>query len=80
MQDARLDPISFEYNSIFTTLFDYLPDIAANMQNINLDYIQGDVAEYRISRMEDIGGEVKEITYYIYFTKGANGLWKIESY
>jgi hypothetical protein len=49
------------------------------MNEIRMDYITGDNAEYRINRSENIDGQMKEITYFIYFVKDGEGLWKIES-
>ena len=47
------------------------------MGPIELDYAQQDVAEYRITRMEDIDGQPQEISYFIYFVKDKDGLWKL---
>jgi hypothetical protein len=69
-----------KYGRILTTLNNRLPSMAANMQDIKLVSVAGDVAKYRISRMENIDGQQREITYFIYFIKDANGLWKIESF
>jgi len=65
-----------KYRSVFTSLLNSLPDITANMQTIEIISIENGVAEYRIKRMEDVG----ELTYYIYFAKDANGLWKIDKF
>jgi len=69
-----------KYSRILTTLSSRLPTIAANMQDIKLISVTGDVAKYRISRMENIDGQQREITYFIYFIKDVTGLWKIESF
>ena len=62
------------YSAIFTSLGGSLPQVAANMSEIGLIKAVGDMAKYRIKRMESAG----EITYYIYFIKDANGIWKIQ--
>ncbi|MFA4829001.1 MAG: DUF1566 domain-containing protein [Thermodesulfovibrionales bacterium] len=61
------------YRYIFTSLLNSLPDIAANMQAIEMISIGDKIAEYRIKRIEDEG----EVIYYIYFVSDENGLWKI---
>ena len=61
------------YRYIFTSLLNSLPDIAANMQAIEMISIEDKIAEYRIKRIEDEG----EVIYYIYFVSDENGLWKI---
>ncbi len=68
-----------KYRGVLNLLLPNLPTIVAGMQPINMDYIRRDVAEYRISRMETINAQNTEITYFIYFVKDTDGLWKIES-
>jgi hypothetical protein len=63
-----------------STLSSRLPNMAANMRDILLISVTGDIAEYVISRTETINGQQMEISYYIYFIKEANGLWKIKSF
>ncbi len=69
-----------KYGTLFNTLKERLPQIAETMGDIKIDYVRDDLAEYRISRMEEVKGETMEITYFIYFVKAADGLWKIESF
>ncbi len=64
------------YTGIFSSLGDRLPQIALDMQNIGMIYLIDGVAKYRIRRMEGVG----EITYYIYFVRDENGLWKIQQF
>ena len=64
------------YSQIFTAIEAQLPTIISNMQAIELIYIRGDIAKYRIKREE--GGQ--DITYYIYFNKDENGKWKIRNF
>jgi hypothetical protein len=71
------EPSQGKYQEIFQELSGSLPGIAADMEPIELDYAQQDVAEYRITRMEDIGGQPQEISYFIYFVKDKDGLWKL---
>ena len=64
------------YTGIFSALEDRLPQIAQEMQNIGMIYLIDRVAKYRIRRTEGAG----EITYYIYFVRDENGLWKIQQF
>jgi YVTN family beta-propeller protein len=64
------------YRYLFTNLFNLLPDIASNMQTIELISVEEGVAEYRMKRTEDVG----EVTYYLYFVLDGNGLWKIQQF
>ena len=58
-----------KYGRILTTLSSRLPTMAASMQDIKIISVTGDVAKYRISRMENIDGQLRDITYFIYFIK-----------
>jgi len=69
-----------KYRRVITSLMPYLPKLVSDMPDIKMDYVFQDVSEYRISRMKNINGQVKEITYFIYFRKDGNGLWKIERF
>ena len=65
-----------KYREIFTLLGDRLPTLANNMQDIELIYVRGDIAKYRIHRLQ----YEQQITYYIYFGKDEDGYWKINSF
>lgn len=67
------DATQEKYRGIFNYLGDSLPQIAQEMDNIQLIYLKDGRAKYRIRRMED----GQEITYYIYFHLLSDGLWKI---
>lgn len=69
-----------KYRIVFQQLLPQLPTIAANMKDVTLDYVNSDVAEYRISRTENVNGQMTEITYFIYFRKDENGVWQLESF
>ena len=80
------------YDDMYTTLFDSLPQIAAEIQQQEIDmggsiqmvYATGSKAKYRIIRNEVHAGQpdpiTYPITYYIYFGVDQNGLWKIYKY
>ncbi|MDH3976762.1 MAG: FG-GAP-like repeat-containing protein [Deltaproteobacteria bacterium] len=69
-----------KYKRVFIALADQLSGIAVNMNDIEMDYIRNDVAEYRFSRLEEFNSSLIEITYFIYFVKDEDGLWRIESF
>lgn len=62
-----------KYRGLFTYLRAQLPDIAREMSSIQLIYMKDGRAKYRVRRLED----GQEITYYIYFHRLSDGLWKI---
>jgi len=68
------------YQEIFSLLIDRLPEIASAMREIELISVKDRVAKYRIKREEEVQGQLYDITYYIYFVKDLNGLWRIESF
>ena len=68
------------YRDIFTELGSELSTIAQNMQDIQLIYVRGKTAKYRIRKNEIYGGQNMTITYYIYFVKDENGRWSIDSF
>ena len=69
-----------KYTAIYNALGNDLPSLAEQMQDISrICYIDG-TAKYRIRQNHDISGQVVTITYYIYFSRGGNGLWLIEKY
>jgi hypothetical protein len=68
-----------KYMRVFKKLNPYLPVIVSNMADIALDRIIGDVAEYRTKKLENVEGQMREITYFLYFRKDVNGQWKLES-
>jgi hypothetical protein len=72
-----------KYESIYTLLKDKLPQIIEQMQDIELIYAKNHKAKYRIHRnhkVDEYTDEEVTVTYYIYFSKDQNGLWKIEKY
>jgi PKD repeat protein len=68
------------YSDIFTALYSQLPQLAQNMQDIQLIYAKNNTAKYRLKKNELYGGSVKTITYYIYFVIDKDGIWKIYRY
>jgi hypothetical protein len=65
-----------EYREIFELLTLQLPTLASGMNNIAMIQFRGDIAEYYIKRFQ----RNTDISYFIYFVKDENGLWKIENF
>ncbi|HDZ62036.1 MAG TPA: hypothetical protein ENH40_02685 [Nitrospirae bacterium] len=68
------------YNEIFTALYDQLPQLIQDMQDIQLIYSEGNMAKYRIRKSELYGGQTYEITYYTYFAVDIDGIWRIHRF
>ncbi len=69
-----------KYATIYDTLGSGLPMLAQQMQNISPVFYDEARAKYRIRQDHEIEGQTVTITYYIYFSKDQNGIWKIERY
>jgi hypothetical protein len=69
-----------QYRNAFNAILGDLPQLFSNMQEIEMIYTKGNRAKHRINRLHDINGTPVTITYYIYFVRDANGLWKIEQF
>jgi hypothetical protein len=65
------------YNEVFTALYQKLPEIVQEMQDIQLVYAEDSAVKYRIRRNEFHAGQTVNITYYIYFVRDRDGLWRI---
>ena len=69
-----------QYRQAFNFVLSSISSIVNPMQNIELVYLKDAVAKYRIRRVQIIEGSSQEITYYIYFVKDNDGIWKIEKF
>jgi hypothetical protein len=69
-----------KYSAIFNALGSELPTLVQQMKAISPIVFAGDQAKYRIKQDHNIEGQIVTISYYIYFSKGENGLWQIEKY
>jgi len=78
--DVFLDSSKETYQEGFAAIVDELPQIVSDMQDIEIIYLRDNVAKYRIDRVLDIDGSPQTITFYIYFVKDSNGLWKIDRF
>ncbi|MFZ3136138.1 MAG: DUF1566 domain-containing protein [Thermodesulfovibrionales bacterium] len=68
------------YHDLFNSLYAYLPQIAQEMQEIQLIYLKNNTAKYRMRQNELYGGRTLTLTYYIYFVIDRDGVWKIYRY
>ena len=69
-----------EYESIYNFLGNNLSVMAQEMKDIEVVFIEGNRAKYAINRDHNIDGQIVTITYFIYFSRGKDGIWKIEKY
>lgn len=68
------------YRALFTALSGQIPQIARDMQDIQRIYVLEGRAKYRIRRIQTYGGRPVTLTYYVYFTQDASGLWSIDDF
>ena len=74
------DGQKYLYSDIYTELHDELPQITNTMKEIEMISMQDNSAKYRILKDENYGGEDITVSYYVYFVKSPEGLWKIYRY
>ena len=65
-----------EYREIFELLASQLSSLISTMREINMVEITGNMAEYYIKRFQ----RGVDISYFIYFMKDGDGVWKITSF
>ena len=65
-----------EYREIFELLTPQLPALVSAMREINMVEIKGNRAEYYIKRFQ----RGVDISYFIYFMRDENGIWRISSF
>jgi hypothetical protein len=65
-----------EYREIFELLAPQLPALVSAMREINMVEIKGNLAEYYIKRFQ----RGADISYFIYFMRDENGIWRISSF
>jgi len=68
------------FREIYSNLQERLPTIASNMQEIELIELRNDMAEYRLKKNMTYQNQPLTATFYLYFKKDWNGLWKIWDY
>ena len=78
--DDFIDPSKEVYQQAFNVIIDELPQIISNMQDIEVIFLYNNIAKYRINRLHNIDGILHTITYYIYFVKDLDGIWRIDRF
>ena len=68
------------YQQAFSIIMDELPQISSNMEEIEMVFLSNNNAKYRINRLHYIDGTYQSVTYYIYFVKDLDGLWRIDRF
>ena len=68
------------YRAVYTALGGDLATLAAQMEDISRIYCIDGTAKYRIRQIHDVDGRLVPITYYVYFVRDDNGLWRIQKY
>jgi len=76
LQDFAPDEAEIQ-QQVFTTLSSRLPQVVSEMRDIQLVYLKGRAAKYRLRREEPPNGEV---TYYVSFQLDPSGFWEIEGF
>jgi hypothetical protein len=78
--DYFLESSQQVYQQALSVIVDKLPQIIPDMQDIEMIYLNDNVAKYRINRALNINGTLQTVTFYIYFVKDDNGIWKIQQF
>lgn len=68
------------YAAIYNALGSDLPMLAGQMRPIAPVVIEGSRAKYRTTQDHLVEGRAVTITYYVYFSRDQDGIWKIEMY
>ncbi|MDH4319588.1 MAG: hypothetical protein OEV64_14465, partial [Desulfobulbaceae bacterium] len=68
------------FRRIYTLVAGELAQIATDMQPIEMIYQKNDVAEYRLRKDIIFKGEPLSATFYVYFQKEPDGIWRIWDY
>ncbi len=68
------------YTDLFNAFGPRLSTLGTGMPAIMPVYFTEDVAKYRLRRDQEVGGRPQTITHYVYFSRDADGLWRIDSF
>jgi hypothetical protein len=69
-----------KYRSIFTPLSAQLPTIFASVSLPELIAVEGNVAQYRVKREQMWEGAPRTITYYLWFVRDQDGIWRLDKF
>ncbi len=68
------------YQRAFEVILDRIPQIVSEMGEMEPIFIRNNIAKYRIERIHSLDGGIQMITYYIYFVRDRDGLWRIDRF
>jgi hypothetical protein len=68
------------YREAFNAISADLPQIFANLPDVEMIYAKEGRVKFRVNRLHDINGTPVTFTYYIYFVKNLQGIWQIEQF
>ncbi|MBI5550301.1 MAG: hypothetical protein HY911_02250 [Desulfobacterales bacterium] len=74
------DGTKADYDAVYRGMGDQLPQMANRMRPIELIGVNNGLAKYRIKRSEEHQGQTYDISYWVYFETGGDGIWKISRY
>jgi hypothetical protein len=74
------EDIRKRYSAIYNALGDDLPMLAQQMREISPIFFEDSRAKYRIRQDHYVEGQTVTVTYYVYFSRDENGIWRIEKY
>lgn len=69
-----------KYRTSFGRLGDRLVDVVGNMKALRLVYAKDQIAKYDIGRDIVFDGQLRTISYPVYFSKDTDGIWKIDQF
>lgn len=69
-----------EYREVFAALQTRLPAIMESLPAPQLLSAKGHVAQYRVTREQMWEGEQRTITYYLWFVRDADGIWRLDAF
>lgn len=69
-----------KYRGIFATLQTRLPGIMGSLPTPELLSVKGHVAQYRLIREQIWEGAPRTITYYLWFVRDKDGIWRLEAF
>ena len=69
-----------KYRSIFTPLSAQLPTVFASVSPPELIRVEGNMAQYRVKREQLWEGVRRTVTYYVWFDRDEDGVWRIDRF
>lgn len=82
--DGSLAGIAFDrrdkYRKIFTPLLPQFPAIFASASAPEFIKVEGNIAQYRVKRNQIWDGVRQTVTYYVWFVKDSDGVWRVDRF